>query len=86
MITKLQFSLAITFAVTFTSGVLAGHTTDPSAWVLPILCITGGTLYASRRLADQIHSSLQKLQSWLRHSGLSQGTPRLLHPANWKKP
>lgn len=86
MITKLQFSLAVTFSITFTLGYLAGHTTEPAVWTLPILFIAGGSLYASRRLADQVHQRFRRLQTWLRYSDVGQSSPKLLNPENWKKP
>jgi len=85
MITKLHFALVVTFGVTFTFGYLAGHTATPGVWVLPIFLVTGGSLYASHRLADQVQRYLKKLQSRLRYSDLGQSSPKLLHPSNWKK-
>lgn len=86
MVTKLQFSLAVTFSVTFTLGCLAGHTAEPTTWVLPILLITGGSFYASQRLANQMRQAFSGLKAWMKHSDLAQSSPKLLNPENWKKP
>lgn len=61
--TKLRFSLIVTFSITCTVGYLAGHTADPGAWTLPVLVIAGGSLYASRSLFEQAHKLVRKLRT-----------------------
>lgn len=85
MIVKLNFPYAVTFGITFTLGCLAGHTAEPTSWVLPILLIAGGSFYASDRLFKQIQRGFQHFSFWLGHSDIGQGSPKLLRPVNWKK-
>ncbi len=61
--TKLRFSLIVTFSIIFTLGYLVAHTADPAAWTLPIVVIAGGSLYASRSLFDQVRKMLKKLKA-----------------------
>lgn len=75
--TKLRFSVIVTFSIILTLGYLAVHTENPAALTLPILVITGGSLYASRSLFDQARKVLKQLKGWTKHPelGLSSSRP-----------
>lgn len=81
--TKLRFSLIVTFSIVFTLGYLVAQTADPGIWTLPIMVITGGSLYASRSLFDQVNKRLKKLKTRAKYSSLGQSSPRM--PPNWRK-
>lgn len=85
MIVKLNFPYVVMFGITFTLGCLAGQTAEPTAWVVPILLIGGGSLYLSDRGFRQLQRGLRQFSFWLGHSDIGQASPKLLTLTNWKK-